>query len=131
MNVKLSGLRLAAVVGLIAGAIGMVVQGVSGVPMPVVPPGLVLLVGSALLIVFTRWRWTPALGVLVALAEAAAIAIGQLDRLADPSSAGVFLGTWVRALGVVLAIIAGVAAVVAAYRRTDRTSHSSGAGRCP
>ncbi|MEO3798540.1 hypothetical protein [Nonomuraea sp. B1E8] len=115
---------------MIAGAAGMVIQGVSGVSMPIVPPGLVLLVGAALLIAFTRWRWTPALGALVGLAETAAIGIGQLDTLADPSALGIFLGTWLRALGVVLAITAGVPATVIAYRgaRGRRSADDLGNG---
>ncbi|NBE96959.1 hypothetical protein FE391_34775 [Nonomuraea sp. KC401] len=117
MNRTLSGVRLVTVAGLIAGAVGMVVQRVAGVNMPVVPPGLVLLVGSALLIAFTGWRWTPALGALIGLSEAAAIvATGQLAVLADVTSIGVFLGTWIRTIGVVVASVAGVLATVAAYR---------------
>ncbi|TDD02880.1 hypothetical protein [Nonomuraea diastatica] len=125
---------------MITGAAGMVIQGVSGVPMPIVPPGLVLLVGSALLIAFTGWRWTPALGALVGLAEAAAIGIGQLDTLADPSALGIFLGTWIRTLGIVMAITAGVPATVIAYRRArgrrpadelgnGASRHTAGGGR--
>jgi hypothetical protein len=110
----LSGRRLATVAGLVAGAIGIVVLRLAGVAMPIVPPGLVLLVAAALLVVLVRRRWTPLVGALVALAEVIGIvATGSLAHLVDVSPAGVFVGTWIRTLGVVIALIAGVLATAA------------------
>lgn len=116
MKGSLTGARLVTVAGLVAGAAGILIQRASGVAMPAVPPGLVLLLAAALLIAFTRLRWAAALGALIAVPEIAAITIGQLDAMADAGALGVFLGTWVRAVGVVAALVAGVAATVSAYR---------------
>jgi hypothetical protein len=113
----LSGARLATVAGLAVGALGIVILRQAGVAMPTVPPGLVLLIGAALLVGITGWRWTPAVGALVGLAEIIAIlATGSAANLIDLSPVGVFIGTWIRALGVVTALIAGVLATSSAYR---------------
>jgi hypothetical protein len=120
MSTEARGVRRIAAVGLIVAAVGIGLQRVAGVEMPVVPPGLVLLVVAAGLIAFTRWRWAPAVGVLVALAEAVALAVGGAAGLVDTGAAGVLLSTWVRAIGVVIALIAGVAAL-----RTSRPVRAS------
>jgi hypothetical protein len=123
---KLPGVRLAAAVGLAMGAVGIVVQRVAGVDMPAVPPGLVMLIVAAALVAFVRWRWVPALGAVVGLAEVLALAMtGSLADLVDISQSGVFVGTWVRTVGVVIALIAGVAATAAGYRSSvSAPSHS-------
>ena len=122
----LSGARLATVCGLAAGAIGIVILRQAGVAMPTVPPGLVLLIGAALLLIVTRWRWALVLGALIGLSEVLAIvATGSAAALIDPGPLGVFVGTWVRALGVATALIAGVLATVSAYRSSPAPSESS------
>jgi hypothetical protein len=119
MNTKkpLAGGRLATVAGLAAGAIGIGILRMAGVAMPVVPPGLVLLLAAALLVVLVRRRWIPLVGALVGLAEIIGIvATGSLADLVEVSPVGVFVGTWIRTLGVVIALIAGVLATVAKDR---------------
>jgi hypothetical protein len=100
-----------AAVGLIAAAAGIVLQRTAGVEMPLVPPGLVLLVVAAALTLFIQWRWVPAFGVVVALMEAVALAMGGVTDLFDAGTVGVLLATWVRAIGVVIALVAGVASL--------------------
>jgi hypothetical protein len=113
----LAGSRLATVAGLAAGAIGIGILRMAGVAMPVVPPGLVLLLAAALLVVLVRRRWTPVVGALVGLAEIIGIvATGSLADLVEVSPVGVFVGTWIRTLGVVIALIAGVLTTVAKDR---------------
>jgi hypothetical protein len=119
----LAGSRLATVAGLAAGAIGIGILRMTGVAMPVIPPGLVLLLAAALLVVLVRRRWTPAVGALVGLAEIIGIvATGSLADLAEVSPVGVFVGTWIRTLGVVTALIAGVLATVAKDRSSPAES---------
>jgi hypothetical protein len=119
---RLSGAGLATVVGLVAGAVGIAAQRAAGVDMPVVPPGLVLLVGAALLVALAPGRWIPAVGALMGLTEVIAlVATGSAAHLVDVSPADVFASTWIRALGVVTALIAGVLATRANYRSSAST----------
>jgi hypothetical protein len=117
--------RLVTVVGLIVGAAGIVLQRVAGVDMPVVPPGLVMLVAAAVLIVFTRGRWAPAVGALVALAEVLALVMtGAAGDLLGGAPAGAVLAIWVRAVGVLVALVAGVATAVTGPRRAPSATAS-------
>ena len=54
------------VAGLVASAVGVVVQIASGVGYPLVPPVFFILLVPAALIAFGRWRWTPVTAVLAA-----------------------------------------------------------------
>lgn len=114
---KTRGARKITVAGLAGGAIGIVLQRLAGVEMPAVPPGLVMLVVAAALIGFTRWKWVPMVGVLIAAAEVAAVSIGALSKLTEVEQMGVFLSTWVRALAVTVALVAGVVATISGLRR--------------
>jgi hypothetical protein len=118
------GTRLVTAGGLVIGAAGIVLQRFAGVDMPVVPPGLVLLVVVAALIAFTGWRWIPAVGVVLALVEIAVVLVGSATNLIDVDPVGLFLATWARAIGVVIAIIAGVAATVAGLRRSSSATRA-------
>jgi hypothetical protein len=114
---RLGRARLVTVIGLVAGAAGIALQRLAGVEMPVVPPGLVLLVIVAALVAMIRRRWTPALGVLIGLVEVVALVAGAADELANVGATGVLLASWVRALGVATAVVAGTAAVRTERRR--------------
>jgi hypothetical protein len=108
-----SGARIAAVAGLIAAAVGILVLRFSGAAMPAVPPGLVLLVAAAVLVAFSPWRWAPAAGVLIALFELIGyVASGSTYGLFAVDSLGILVGTWVRGIGIVVALVAGVATVI-------------------
>jgi hypothetical protein len=121
MSVKsMSNLRRACFAGLIAGAVGIVILNVSGVEMPVVPPGLVLLVVAAVLVAAVRGRWVTGFATLVALAEIAGFFVsGSAEGLLDFGSIGIFAGTWTRLIGVVVASVAGT---MATFNRVESPS---------
>lgn len=111
---------------LLAGG-GIVVQIVSGAEYPVVPPGLVLLLGAAGLIAAGRWRWMPVIGVVVALFLLLGLfASGRAPDLLDPTVPGDALGLWIQVLALIAAIGAGIAATRGNYRRI-RSAADSGA----
>lgn len=103
--------RLTTVLGLVVAALGIVVLMLSGANLPVVPPGLVLLLGVAGVVFFTRARWTPLLAVAIGLAEAAGVILsGALTNVLDPSAFAAFGATWLRVIGIAIALIAAVVA---------------------
>lgn len=92
---------------------GMIIQIASGVKYPTVPPGIVILAATALLITLVRW---PAIRVLAVLAPLFMLIGGiasstgrtnitQLDHL------GEFLGSLIQFSGLALGVAAGIAAV--------------------
>jgi hypothetical protein len=107
------------VAGLVAAAAGIVIQIASGAEYPTIPPGLIiLLVAAGLVALGARWRWTPLVGVVVALflLVGGALAPQARDQLGDPGAVGVFLGTVIQLLALVVALIAGMAATRQSYR---------------
>jgi hypothetical protein len=106
------------VAGLLIAVVGIVIQIIGGVPYPAVPPGLIILGAAVGLVVFTRWSWALLVGVIVPLFLLVGGSISSLGRhnISDPGHAGPFIGTVVQAIGVVLALVAGLAAL-----RTWRT----------
>ena len=119
----LSNTRRLCVIGLSAGALGIAILYIAGVEMPVVPPGLVLLVVAAIAVANARGRWAPILGAVVGLAEIAGIfASGATGSLFEVGAPAVLAGSWIRLLGVVLATIAGV---VAGFGRSGRRRSES------
>jgi hypothetical protein len=100
------------VIGLLTAGAGIVIQILSGADYPVVPAGLVILLVAAA-IVASRFRWwAPAVGVVVGLflLIAGTITSDARDRLSNPGDVGEFLGMMVQIVGVVIAILAGIAA---------------------
>ena len=93
------------VAGLVAAAAGIAIQVLSGVDeYPTIPPGLViLLVVAGLIILGARWRWTPLLGVAVA----GFILFGAF----------VTPGTAIQMLGLCVALLAGIVAALQGARR--------------
>jgi hypothetical protein len=55
------------VAALLVAAAGFAIQIVSGVDVPTVPPGLVIMLVAAALVAFGPWRWTPVVGMIVGL----------------------------------------------------------------
>ena len=107
------------VAGLVAAAAGIVIQIAAGAEYPTVPPGLViLLVAAGLVALGGRWRWTPLVGVVVALflLVGGVLAPQAREQLGDPGAVGVFVGTVIQLLALVVALIAGVAATRQSYR---------------
>lgn len=111
-HTPLSAARRAAQTGLITAAVGIAVLKVAGTAMPVVPPGLVLLVVAAVLVGVVRRRWTLVVGLLLVVAEFAGFfASGSASGLADLGPIGVFAGTWIRLVGLIVAFAAGLIAL--------------------
>ena len=110
----LSPARILTCTGLVLAAAGILIQIAAGVDdYPRIPPGAILLGAAALIVGFgTRWWWTP----LVAVVLCAVIIVGAIvtegtrDRLADPGEIGPFLGTLIQVIGLILAVVAGIAA---------------------
>ncbi|TDB92995.1 hypothetical protein [Actinomadura sp. 7K534] len=107
---------LITVTGLVTGAVGLLIQKVAGVDMPPVPPGLVILLVVAALIVMTRWRWVLVLAVLGGLAELP----GAVGSALDADAFGEIAGAAVRTGGAAVALVAGVVALVTAIRSRGR-----------
>jgi hypothetical protein len=109
--------RMLTVAALLVAAAGFVVQIVSGVDVPTVPPGLVIMLVAAGLVAFLPWRWTPVIGTAVGLfLFVGFFGSGAVDNLLDASQGGVFIGAWIQFLAVIVAVIAGVVVAVQNYR---------------
>jgi hypothetical protein len=105
------------VAALLVAAAGFVIQIVSGVVVPTVPPGLVILLVAAALVAFAPWRWIPIVGVVVGLFLLVGFfASGAVVSLLEPSQLGVFLGAWIQFLAVTVAVVTGIVAVGQNYR---------------
>jgi hypothetical protein len=109
------------VAALLVAAAGFAIQIGSGVDVPTVPPGLVIMLVAAGLVAFGSWRWTPVVGVVVGLFLLVGFfASGAVGSLLDPGRLGVSIGAWVQFLAVIVAVVAGIVATVQNYR--GRTS---------
>ena len=105
------------VAALLVAAAGFVIQIVSGVDVPTVPPGLVIMLVAAALVAFGPWRWTPVVGVIVGLFLLVGFfACGSVGSLLAPDQSGVFVGAWVQFLAVIVTVVAGIVAAVQNYR---------------
>ncbi len=105
------------VAALLAAALGFAIQIVSGIEVPTIPPGLVILLLAAGLVALLPWRWIPVVGAVVGLFLLVGFfASGAVGNLLDPSRSGVFVGAWVQFLAVIVAVVAGIAATIQNYR---------------
>jgi hypothetical protein len=116
MSVKLAQsvpVRIGAAAMLLAIA-GMIVQIANGVKYPTVPPGIVILAVTALLLVFVAWPGVRLLGVLAPLFILVGGIVSNTGRtnVSHPGHVGVFIGTVVQFGGLAIAVSAGVAAVI-------------------
>ncbi len=121
---RLSAAASITVAGLVVAAAGIVIQIASGADYPTIPPGLlILLVAAGLVALATRWRWTMIVGVIVSLflLVGGALAPQARQQLGDPGQVGVFVGTVIQLLALVVALVAGVAATRQLYRTQTRT----------
>jgi hypothetical protein len=104
------------VAALVVATLGVVIQMVSGVPYPTVPPVFIIQLVPAALIAFGRWWWTPVTAILAGLFLIFGLfASGAALRLLDVSKTGGLvgsLGLWVQMVAVVIATIAGIVATV-------------------
>jgi hypothetical protein len=110
---------------LLVACVGFMVLVAAGAPdVPPIPPGVVLfLVVAAATVYWAGSRWPPLVGALncaVILVGAFLFYPGTLDRLADPGSVALFLGTVVQIGGVAVAAVSGFTAAL--VRRPRATS---------
>ncbi len=121
--------------GLVAVAIALWTQWLSGDPAyPKFPPGPVIFIGVAAIVVFgARWWWTPLIGSLIALLVTSgwfARLPGGMLRLNHPGSvgkfaAGIFLGTLLQISALLWTDIAGLAATVQNFRLRGSTADTA------
>ncbi|GLY68015.1 hypothetical protein [Amycolatopsis taiwanensis] len=112
--------------GLLAGAIGIYLQKAGGVNYDAVPPGAIIFVVGALLVLALPWAWVPLLGVLVSVF----MIIGfvsrseSLARLGHPGDFLAFLGTWIQVIGVVATLIFGITLTISGMRTAKAGTQS-------
>ena len=113
---SLSSSGKATVAALLVAAFGFAVQIFSGVEVPTVPLGLVIVLVAATLVALSPWRWAPAIGIVVGLfVFVGFFASGALSNLFDPSRFGVLVGAWIQFLAVIAVIVAGGVATTRNY----------------
>src|SRR5262249_39699977 len=125
LKLNLTALTKLTVVGLAACAMAIWIQWLSGVPAyPKFPPGPVFFVVVAL---GSCWWWTPALGALVALLTTLgwfSRPPAELLRLSHPAqvgnfATGIFIGTLLQLIALLVTDVAGLAATAQNYRSTS------------
>ncbi len=107
--------RVTLVVGLVVAAAGVMIEYLTGVPgFPAVPPGPIILLVVAAIVALVAARAIVVLGlVAAAFLSVGAVAAGTTaEVLAAPEVIGQFLGALVQVLGLVVALVAGVAALL-------------------
>jgi hypothetical protein len=114
--------RAATVVGLVAGAVGIAVLWAAGVEFPIYPPpGIVILLAGAVFVGLAPWPWTPGVGAFLGLfVTVGFVASGGPPNLFGRDGTSVAIGTWIQMAGVLTALIAGVIATRANYRKPTK-----------
>jgi hypothetical protein len=110
------------VAGLIIAAAGIVSMFVTGVANQPAPVGAIVMLLVAGLEAFRVWRWMPVIGTVVPLLifVGAFIWPGLVERLTHPGDIAAFGGTTVQMVGLIIAIVSGIAAVAQVSRRGVR-----------
>jgi hypothetical protein len=100
-------------------AAGIIVQIIAGVNYPAVPPGLIILLVAAALVLFLPWRWVS----LIAVFASGFLLIGGFANADSRShlthvghAPGAFAGTLLQMVAMA-AVVAGVLALAAQSRR--------------
>jgi hypothetical protein len=110
---------------LVVAADGIMIQYVSGVDYPTIPPGPIILLAAAGVVIFGRGRWSPVVGlvatlfVLIGGAIATIAGNGYSETLGDPGELGGFAGAVVQLVGLAIALAAGVIATQGSSRRAS------------
>ena len=119
MDLRRTPARRTLVFGLTVAAAGILTQFLTGVPgFPAIPPGPIILIVVAAAVVLVRSRWIAILGLLAAAFITVGMIVAGTDgRLTDPTPLGWFLGTWAQVIGLVIALLAGVTALIQGSRR--------------
>ena len=119
------------VLGLLVGALGIAILWASGVEFPIYPPpGIVILLAGVAFVALAPWRWAPGVGAFLGLFVLVGFLISPngVSNLFGEAGTGVATGQGVQVVGVLTALIAGVIATRANYRKQARTSHERGEG---
>ena len=110
------------VAALLVAALGFAIQIFSGIDVPTIPPGLVILVVAATVVALLPWRWVPVVGAFAGLfLFVGFFASGALGNLLDPSRFGVLVGAWIQFLALIVAVAGGLVATIQNYRKRLRT----------
>ena len=112
--------RMMTFVGLVVGALGIAILWASGVTFPVaIPPGLVILLAGALFVALAPWPWSSGVGAFLGLFVFVGFLISPtgLTNLFGEAGTSVAIGQGVQVAGVLTALIAGVIATRANYRK--------------
>jgi hypothetical protein len=117
-----SGPRAATVAGLVVGAVGIAILWAAGVEFPIYPPpGILILLAGAVFVGLAPWPWTPAVGAFLGLfVTVGFVASGGPPNLFGRDGTSVAVGTWIQMAGVLTALIAGVIATRANYRKPTK-----------
>ena len=121
------------VVGLVVAAAGIMIQYVSGVDYPTIPPGAIILLAAAAVVAFGRWRWSPLVGLVAALflsiggAIATVVGNGFSETLGGPDEVGSFAGAVIQIVGLSIALPAGIIATKRSSRRAGVAGRPRGA----
>lgn len=119
---SLSSASKVTVAALLVAALGFAIQIFSGIDVPTVPPGLVILVVAATVVALLPWRWVPVVGAFAGLfLFVGFFASGALGNLIDPSRFGVLVGAWIQFLALIVAVAGGLVATIQNYRKRLRT----------
>jgi hypothetical protein len=119
---SLSSASKLTVAALLVAALGFAIQIFSGIDIPTVPPGLVILVVAATVVALLPWRWVPVVGAFAGLfLFVGFFASGALGNLLDPSRFGVLVGAWIQFLALIVAVAGGLVATIQNYRKRLRT----------
>ena len=119
---SLSSASKLTVAALLVAASGFAIQIFSGIDVPTVPPGLVILVVAATIVALLPWRWVPVVGAFAGLfLFVGFFASGALGNLLDPSRFGVLVGAWIQFLALIVAVAGGLVATIQNYRKRLRT----------
>ena len=97
----------------------------SGVEFPIYPPpGIVIMLAGAMLVGLAPWRWAPGVGAFLGLFVVVGFLISPtgLPNLFGEEGTGVAIAQGVQVVGVLTALIAGVIATRASYRKQARAS---------
>ena len=115
-----SGARATTIGGLVVGALGIALLWASGVKFPfAIPPGLVILLAGALFVGLASRPWAPGVGAFLGLFVTVGFLISPtgLSNLFGRAGTSVAIGQGVQVIGVLTALIAGVIATRANYRK--------------
>ena len=119
---SLSSASKLTVAALLVAALGFAIQIFSGIDVPTVPPGLVILVVAATVVALLPWRWVPVVGAFAGLfLFVGFFASGAVGTLLDPSRFGVLVGAWIQFLALIVAVAGGLVVTIQNYRKRLRT----------